>query len=108
MICRKSVVNRDSVHRDCVEGRPMQTTPRASSEMSPDGGFIRQPNAFTARITADGSSGYLAEPGRSQLYASLAAPWAQRTLIVRRLLGLERIIGVSLTDALSDERGGRF
>jgi glutathionyl-hydroquinone reductase len=86
----------------------MQATPRASSEMSPEGGFVRQPNAFTARITADGSSGYLAEPGRYQLYASLADPWAQRTLIVRRLLGLERIIGVSLTDALSDERGGRF
>lgn len=86
----------------------MQTTPRASSEISPEGGFVRQPNAFTARITADGSSGYLAEPGRYLLYASLADPWAHRALIVHRLLGLERTIGVSLTDALSDERGWRF
>ena len=86
----------------------MQTTPRTSSEISPEGGFVRQPNAFTARITADGSSGYLAEPGRYLLYASLADPWAHRALIVHRLLGLERTIGVSLTDALSDERGWRF
>ena len=86
----------------------MQTTPRTSSEISPEGGFVRQPSAFTARITADGSSGYLAEPGRYLLYASLADPWAHRALIVHRLLGLERTIGVSLTDALSDERGWRF
>jgi glutathionyl-hydroquinone reductase len=86
----------------------MQTTPRTSSEISPEGGFVRQPNAFTARITADGSSGYLAEPGRYLLYVSLADPWAHRALIVHRLLGLERTIGVSLTDALSDERGWRF
>lgn len=86
----------------------MQTAPRTSSEISPEGGFVRQPNAFTARITADGSSGYLAEPGRYLLYASLADPWAHRALIVHRLLGLERIIGVSRTDALSDERGWRF
>jgi glutathionyl-hydroquinone reductase len=86
----------------------MRATPLMSSEISPEGAFVRQPNAFTARITADGSSGYLAEAGRYQLYASLADPWAQRSLIVRRLLGLERIIGVSLTDVLSDERGLRF
>ena len=86
----------------------MQAIPLTSSEISPAGAFVRQPNTFTVRITADGSSGYLAEAGRYQLYASLADPWAQRALIVRRLLGLERIIGVSLTDALSDERGWRF
>ena len=63
---------------------------------------------FATRITGDGSSGYLAEPGRYQLYASLADPWAQRALIVRRLLGLERVIGLSLVDPIRDERGWRF
>ena len=63
---------------------------------------------FATRITADGSSGYLAEPGRYQLYASLADPWAHRALIVRRLLGLERVIGLCLTDPIRDERGWRF
>src|SRR5260370_41569022 len=71
------------------------------------GGFTRHQGTFTGRITRDGSSGFLAEPGRYQLYASLACPWWQRVLIVRRLLGLEEVIGLSLTDPIRDERGGR-
>src|SRR5258708_10267321 len=72
------------------------------------GGFTRHQGTFTGRITRDGSSGFLAEPGRYQLYASLACPWSQRVLIVRRLLGLEQVIGLSLTDPIRDERGWRF
>src|SRR5260370_8694828 len=72
------------------------------------GGFTRDQGTFTGRITRDGSSGFLAEPGRYQLYASLACPWSQRVLIVRRLLGLEQVIGLSLTDPIRDERGWRF
>src|SRR5258708_11865864 len=71
------------------------------------GGFTRHQGTFTGRITRDGSSGFLAEPGRYQLYASLACPWSQRVLIVRRLLGLEQVIGLSLTDPIRDERGWR-
>lgn len=69
---------------------------------------MRQSNRFADRITADGSSGYPAESGRYQLYVSLACPWAQRTLIVRRLLGLEEAIGVTVVDPIRDERGWRF
>src|ERR1700728_3963118 len=65
------------------------------------GGFMRHQGTLTGRITGDGSSGYLAEPGRYQLYASLACPWSQRALIVRSLLGLDRVIGLSLTDPVS-------
>lgn len=72
------------------------------------GGFVRHQGTFTGRITGDGSSGFLAEPGRYQLYASLACPWSQRTLIVRSLLGLDRVIGLSLTDPISGEHGWRF
>src|SRR5260370_12669110 len=72
------------------------------------GGFTRHQGTFTGRVTRDGSSGFLAEPGRYQLYASLACPWSQRVLIVRRLLGLEQVIGLSLTDPIRDERGWRF
>src|SRR5258708_24862440 len=72
------------------------------------GGFTRHQGTFTGRITRDGSSGFLAEPGRYQLYASLACPWSQRVLIVRRLLGLEQAIGLILTDPISDERGWQF
>lgn len=76
--------------------------------MSDDGRFVRQTNRFTDRITADGSGGFPAEAGRYQLYVSLACPWAQRSLIVRRLLGLEEVIGVTVVDPIRDERGWRF
>lgn len=78
------------------------------SEMSPDGRFVRQPNWFTGQITADGSSGYPAEAGRYHLYVSLACPWSHRTLIARRLLGLENVIGATVVDPIRDERGWRF
>ena len=86
----------------------MPVTPDTGPEVLPSGGFVRPANVFATRITGDGSSGYLAEPGRYQLYASLADPWAHRALIVRRLLGLERVIGLSLVDPIRDERGWRF
>jgi putative glutathione S-transferase len=83
-------------------------SPPPLSAITPAGGYVRHHNAFTGHITRDGSSGYLAEPGRYQLYASLACPWSQRALIVRRLLGLEQVIGLSLTDPIRDERGWQF
>ena len=67
-----------------------------------------RPTSFTGLITRDGSTGYAVEAGRYQLYASLACPWSQRALIVRELLGLERVIGLTLTDPIRDERGWRF
>ncbi|HEY7147757.1 MAG TPA: glutathione S-transferase C-terminal domain-containing protein [Streptosporangiaceae bacterium] len=86
----------------------MQVMPSPPSAPTLTGGFLRQQSAFTGLITRDGSSGFLAQPGRYQLYASLACPWSQRALIVRRLLGLEQVIGLTLTDPISDERGWRF
>jgi len=50
-----------------------------------DGAFVRVDSAFRDRVTADGSSGFRAEPGRYHLYVSLACPWAHRTLIIRAL-----------------------
>jgi putative glutathione S-transferase len=73
------------------------------------GAFVRQPNRFTTKITADGSGGTLpAAPGRYRLLVSYACPWAHRTLIVRRLLGLEDSIGLGVVDPIRDERGWRF
>jgi glutathionyl-hydroquinone reductase len=86
----------------------MPATPPPLRATTPAGGYVRHQDAFTGQITRDGSSGYLAEPGRYQLYASLACPWSQRALIVRRLLGLEQVIGLSLTDPIAGERGWRF
>ncbi|MFJ9949632.1 glutathione S-transferase C-terminal domain-containing protein [Kitasatospora sp. NPDC091207] len=63
---------------------------------------------FTGRITADGSSGYLAEPGRYHLYAGWFCPWAQRTTIQRALNGLEDVVSVSYVDGRRDGRGWAF
>jgi putative glutathione S-transferase len=89
----------------------MTAAPHASqlpSETSTDGAFVRQQNAFRDRITTDGSSGYKAEPGRYHLYVSLACPWAHRAVIVRRLMGLEDVISLSVVDPIRDERGWAF
>jgi putative glutathione S-transferase len=60
------------------------------------GRFVRQSSQFRDRVTADSGSGFKAEPGRYHLYVSLACPWAHRTLIFRKLKGLEEIISVSV------------
>ncbi len=83
-------------------------TAQFSRETEASGRFVRQPNRFRDRITADGSSGFPAESGRYQLYVSLACPWAHRSLIVRELLGLSDAIGVTVVDPIRDERGWRF
>jgi putative glutathione S-transferase len=79
-----------------------------ASAVPTTGGFVRHEGSFTGRISSDGSSGFLAEPARYQLYACLACPWSHRALIVRRLLGLEQVIGLTLTDPIRDEHGWRF
>ena len=72
------------------------------------GRFVRQPNRFTERITADGSSRYPVEPGRYRLIAAKACPWATRTLIVRQLLGLEDVISVGMPGPTHDARSWTF
>ena len=83
-------------------------TPQFSKETGAGGSFQRQRTAFTDRITADGSSGYAAEPGRYHLYVSLACPWAHRAIIARRLKGLEDVISMSVVDPIRDEQGWAF
>ena len=84
----------------------------SSEQMIPnnkaDGKFDRGEYSIRDRITADGSSGFRAEPGRYHLYVSLACPWAHRSIIVRKLLGLESVISLSVVDPIRDERGWAF
>lgn len=72
------------------------------------GEFIRQQSAFRNWVTADGSSGFEAEPERYHLYVCYGCPWAHRSLIFRRLKGLVDVISVSVVDPIRDERGWRF
>ena len=72
------------------------------------GRFERNPTRFHEWITADGSSGFPAEPGRYHLYVSLACPWAHRTLIFRKLKRLEDAITVSIVDPYMGADGWAF
>jgi len=78
------------------------------AETSASGEFVRQKYSIRDRITADGSSGFPAVAGRYHLYVSLACPWAHRAIIVRKLLGLEDVISMSVVDPIRDERGWAF
>ena len=69
-----------------------------------DGDFRRDTRYITTRITADGRDGYPVEPGRYRLMVSRACPWANRTMIVRRLLGLEPVLSMSIAGPIHDER----
>jgi putative glutathione S-transferase len=73
-----------------------------------DGEFVRKAASFRNKITADGSSGFKAEPNRYHLYVSYACPWAHRTLIVRNLKGLEDVITVDVVDHFLGTDGWRF
>src|SRR3954447_24921077 len=72
------------------------------------GRFQRQPSTFREWVSADGSTPYPAGAGRYHLYISWACPWAHRTVIGRRLKGLEDVIGMSVVDPIRDERGWAF
>jgi len=60
------------------------------------GEFTRDANYLSTRITRDGQGGYPVEPGRYRLIAARACPWANRSIIVRRLLGLEDVLSMGL------------
>lgn len=78
------------------------------------GAFVRKDAQFRNWITPDGSpgpdgeGGFPAQSGRYHLYVSLACPWAHRTLIVRRLKGLEAMVGVSVVNPLMASEGWTF
>ena len=81
---------------------------------SRDGKFEREQAKRRHWVTPDGApgpdgqSGFQAEAGRYHLYVSLACPWAHRTLIYRKLKGLEPLIDVSVVSWLMAEHGWTF
>jgi putative glutathione S-transferase len=70
---------------------------------STGGKFERPQTLFRSRVEAGGA--FEPAPGRYHLYASWACPWAHRTLIYRKLKGLEDAIGVTYVDPLMLEKG---
>ena len=77
-------------------------------EQSESGEFQRQEDAFREWISNDGSTSYPAAAGRYHLYVSLACPWASRTVIFRKLKGLEDAIGLTIVDPIRDGKGWAF
>ena len=72
------------------------------------GHFVREETKFRGAVSADGSSGFRAEPGRYHLYVSLACPWAHRTLVARALLRLENAISISVVHPHMGDNGWEF
>ncbi|OCF40093.1 glutathione S-transferase Gst3 [Kwoniella heveanensis CBS 569] len=71
-----------------------------------EGSFKRQVSSFRDVIEPNGK--FAPEKGRYHLYVSLACPWAHRTLIVRKLKGLEDFIDVSTVHPHMLEKGWHF
>lgn len=78
------------------------------------GAFVRDQARYRNWVTASGEpgpsgeGGFMAQPGRYHLYVSLACPWAHRTLIMRKLKGLENMISLSVVNPYMGEHGWTF
>lgn len=72
------------------------------------GSFRRDTNYVSDRITRDGRDGWQVEAGRYRLIAAAACPWANRTMIVRNLLGLGDAISLGLAGPVHDETSWNF
>lgn len=77
-------------------------------EQTKGGAFKRQEDAFRDWVKRNGSTEFKPERDRYHLYVSLACPWAHRTIILRKLKGLEETIGMTVVDPVRDERGWAF
>ena len=71
-------------------------------------GYERDTRYLSVRITADGAQGWPVEPGRYRLVVSRACPWANRAIIVRRLLGLEPVLSMGIAGPTHDQRSWSF
>ena len=77
--------------------------------MGASGEFVRDTRYLDGRITADGRDGSLpAEAGRYRLVVARGCPWANRTMIVRRLMGLEDALSIGICGPEHDERSWTF
>ncbi len=78
------------------------------------GRFKRTEPKFRNWVTGDGSAGpsgtggFAAARGRYHLYVSLACPWAHRTVVFRKLKGLEDVISMSEVEPVMGDEGWQF
>lgn len=97
----------------------MTTDEAPARNASSEGAFERDTRYITDRITADapapgptgekvGEMTWPVEAGRYRLVAARACPWAHRTVIVRRLLGLEDALSMAIAGPTHDKRSWTF
>src|SRR4051794_985553 len=73
-----------------------------------EGAYERDTRYFPTRVTRAGSDGWPVEADRYRLVVARACPWANRAIIVRRLLGLESAISMAITGPVHDEHSWNF
>lgn len=79
-----------------------------------EGRFVRQISSFRNWVTADGApgptgtGGFKAEAGRYRLYVALICPWASRTLIARKVKGLDALIPLTVVNPALTDQGWVF
>ncbi len=78
-------------------GRFKRTEPKFRNWVTPDGS-----------AGPSGSDGFPAARGRYHLYVSLACPWAHRTVVFRKLKGLEDVISMSVVEPVMGDQGWQF
>ena len=76
--------------------------------MADGGKFERDTRYINGRITADGRDGWPVAPDRYRLVVARGCPWANRTMIVRRLLGLESALSMGICGPVHDSRSWTF
>ena len=77
-------------------------------ESADDGSFRRQESQFRRWVSGELDAEFPPQGGRYHLYVARACPWAHRTIIARRLMGLQEAIGISFVDPIRDEQGWAF
>src|SRR3954465_8448052 len=77
-------------------------------EQTKTGSFKRRDDSFRDWVKRDGSTAYRPERGRYHLYVSLACPWAHRTVIFRKLKGLEDVISMNSVEPIMGDEGWQF
>ena len=87
-------------------------TAQQISENDDDGRFINDEGEnFRSWVSTDGQAapngqgGFQSQSDRYHLYVSYACPWAQRTLIMRELKGLQSVITTSIVDPVMRDDG---
>jgi putative glutathione S-transferase len=78
-------------------GRFKRTEPKYRNWVTPDGS-----------AGPSGTDGFPAARGRYHLYVSLACPWAHRTVVFRKLKGLEDVISMTEVEPVMGDEGWQF